>query len=173
MCKPTRMLCVLLLSTAANAGPLYRCQADDGVLRYTDRSCPGRGAAIDAGSLAPNTYDAEPDDAAVVSPRGGRQSAARQPKAGQATCNNAADLRHIDLMLGSLVTDKQQRRFLQSERQRVQKCQLTQLSWEQRQRRDAALRRLGALRDSERAAAEREIKDIYAGRTAREPAARH
>jgi hypothetical protein len=64
-------------------------------------------------------------------------------------------------MLKSLRGDKQQRAFLRAERRRVASCEHENLSADERQRRDAALRRTGSLRGSQREEAEAEIEGLY------------
>jgi hypothetical protein len=148
----------VLFSTSAAAGPVYRCQGAGGAPLYTDRGCPG-GERIEEEALQPNVFEGEPvAEAPDVPLRRARRSG------GGTGCNNAADLRHIDLMLKSLTTDKRQKSFLRAERRRVQNCQLENLTHEERQRRDAALRRTRSLRGSEREAAEVEIESLYGAR---------
>ena len=64
-------------------------------------------------------------------------------------------------MLKSLRADKRQQQFLKAERRRVANCEHENLSAMDRQRRDAALRRTGSLRASQRTEAEAEIEDLY------------
>ena len=156
----TWMLCLALFYKCAMAGPIYRCMGEDGVPEYTDRSCAGRGERIEETELRPNLYTGEPVAKAPAVPA----VRARSPQSAsrQSGCNNAADLRHIDLMLKSLLTDARQQRFLKAERRRVQKCELENLPADARRRRDAALRRIRALRASEREAAKLEIEGLYA-----------
>jgi hypothetical protein len=156
MHRTTGMLCVLVFSQFAVAGPVYRCLGTDGVTRFTDRSCAGRGERIEESAIQPNLYTAEPmAETTIESPP------LDKPARRQAGCNNATDLRHIDLLLDSLTTDKRQRRFLKAERKRVLNCELENMAHGERQLRDAALRRTGSLRDSEREAAELEIEGLY------------
>lgn len=150
------LLIISLVSQAAIAGPVYRCQGTDGVTRFTDRSCPGRGEKIEPSALKPNVYTPEPIAELNI------ETATEEETEIQTTgCKNAEDLRHIDLMLKSLTTDKEQRRFLKAERKRVVNCQLASLSPAEREKRDAALRRTRSLRDSTRTAAESEIESLY------------
>ena len=156
MLKPTGMLCLILFSQTLIAGPVYRCLGIDGVARFTDRSCAGRGERVEESELQPNVYTAEPMvETTIESPRPDK------PARHQVGCNNAADLRHIDLLLDSLATDKRQRRFLKAERKRVLNCELEHLTHSEHQQRNAALRRIDSLRNSEREAAEREIEGLY------------
>jgi hypothetical protein len=155
------MLCLVVFSQAAAAGDVYRCAGPNGVPLYTDRGCPG-GERIEEEALQPdNVFEGAPIAEAPEVP------ARRRRSGGGTGCNNTADLRHIDLMLKSLATDARQKRFLRAERRRVQSCQLENLSHEERQRRDAALRRTHSLRGSEREAAETEIEDLYGARRSR------
>lgn len=170
---PTRMLpfvfpvflffLFILFLGVARAGPVYRCPGADGVLRFTDRACPGIGEEVPDSELQANVYAAEPVAEAPRLPR----ATPTAPASRETGCDNADDLRQLDLMLDSLVTDKRQQRFLKAERRRVLACQLESLSLQDRRLRDAALNRTGALRTSEREAAEREIEALYARRRAR------
>lgn len=156
MLRSTGMLCLVVFSQVAIAGPVYRCVGTDGVTRFTDHSCAGRGERIEESALQPNVYAGEP-----IAETWTEGSQPARPARRQAGCNNTSDLRHIDLLLDSLTTDKRQRRFLKAERRRVLGCQLETLTHEERQRRDAALNRTGSMRDSERDAAELEIESLY------------
>jgi hypothetical protein len=151
-----------MFSQMVTAGDVYRCAGANGVPLYTDRGCPG-GERIEEEALQPdNVFEGEPvAEAPDVPVRRARRSG------GGTGCNNTADLRHIDLMLKSLATDARQKSFLRAERRRVQNCQLENLTHEERQRRDAALRRTDSLRSSEREAAETEIEDLYGARRSR------
>ncbi|MGH8454037.1 MAG: DUF4124 domain-containing protein [Nevskiales bacterium] len=150
------MLCLVLFSQVAIAGPIYRCMDADGVTRFTDRGCAGQGERIEESAIHTNVYTAEPSaETTIESPRPDR------PARRQTGCDNAADLRHIDLLLDSLTTDKRQRRFLKAERKRVLNCALENLSFPERRLRDAALSRTDSLRASEREAAELEIEGLY------------
>ncbi len=158
MFRTTGMLCLFFFAQAAAAADtLYRCTAADGHTLYTDRPCAG-GERIEAADIQPNLYTGEPIAETRLEPAA---RAARSPSR-RGGCNNADDLRRIDLMLKSLATDARQKRFLKAERRRVQNCQLENLDADARRRRDAALRRTGSLRESERTAAEIEIEDLYA-----------
>jgi hypothetical protein len=154
---PTRMLLfVAFVSSSAAAGPVYRCPGADGVLRFTDRACPGIGEKLSESDLRPNVYTPEPLATLNI------EEEAPEPADDDATgCDNADDLRHIDLMLKSLTTDPRQRSFLRKERRRVANCQLASLPPEAREKRDAALRRTGSLRSSTRDEAEQEIDGLY------------
>lgn len=152
-------LAAVLFSSALFADPLYRCTGPSGEILYTDRLCRG-GREFEP--AAPNVvssedsayhYERTPEPAA---PRRGSGSSRRITD-----CDNAAELRHIDLMIKSLRADKRQQKFLKAERRRVANCQHENLSAEARQRRDAALRRTGSLRGSQRTEAEAEIEDLY------------
>jgi hypothetical protein len=158
MFRTTGMLCLVFFTHTAAADILYRCTAADGHTLYTDRACPGRGERIEAKDIQPNLYTGEPvaETRLESAPRAARRTSQR------GGCNNADDLRRIDLRLKSLATDARQKRFLKAERRRVQNCQLEKLDADARRRRDAALRRTGSLRESERTAAEIEIEDLYA-----------
>lgn len=153
----TRMwlLMVLVLQTA-NAAPVFRCMGPQGVPTYTDQVCPGRGEQLDPAALQPNVYVAEPLPESTVEET--PQAADDEPRKG---CDNTDDLRHIDLMLKSLTTDKRQRRFLQAERKRVQACELARLPPAARRQRDAALTRTRSLLDRNRDIAEQEIEGLY------------
>lgn len=165
----TRMLFLLLFSANVLAGPIYRCTDAAGVLRFTDRACPGRGEQLEESALQPNVMTS----AAVPADYGSSDEYERSSETAsrkQGGCNNAADLRHIDLMLKSLTSDKRQRRFLKAERKRVVNCELNNLPASERRQRDAALRRTRSLRESERETAETEIEGLYAAqRPARRP----
>lgn len=153
----TRMwLLMAFVLQPAGAAPVFRCTGPDGIPTYTDQICPGRGEAVEASALRPNVYTPEPLPERVIDdpPR----MAADEPPAG---CDNADDLRHIDLMLKSLTTDGQQRRFLQAERKRVASCQLYALSPVDREQRDIALSRTRSLRADTREAAEQKIEALY------------
>ncbi|HXG29560.1 MAG TPA: DUF4124 domain-containing protein [Nevskiales bacterium] len=158
MLRTTGMLCLVFIAQTTAADTLYRCTAADGHTLYTDRACPGRGERIEPKDIRPNLYTGAPvaETRLESAPRAAHSTGRR------GGCNNAADLRRIDLMLKSLATDARQKRFLKAERRRVQNCQLENLDAEARRRRDAALRRTGSLRESERTAAEIEIQDLYA-----------
>jgi hypothetical protein len=157
MHRTTGMLCLVFFTQTAVADTLYRCTAADGHTLYTDRPCAG-GERIEAKDIRPNLYTGEPvaETRLESTPRAARRTSQR------GGCNNADDLRRIDLRLKSLATDARQKRFLKAERRRVQNCQLENLDADARRRRDAALRRTGSLRESERTAAEIEIEDLYA-----------
>lgn len=155
------MFFLLLSSTQATAGPIYRCTGPGGELRFTDRACPGRGEQLQESALQPNlmTSASLAGETASSDETQHRSEAALRKRS---DCVNAADLRHIDLMLKSLASDKRQRRFLKAERKRVVNCDLDNLPTSERRQRDAALRRTRSLRDSEREAAEVEIEGLYA-----------
>jgi hypothetical protein len=157
MHRTTGMLCLVFFTQTAVADTLYRCTAADGHTLYTDRPCAG-GERIEAKDIRPNLYTGEPvaETRLESTPRAARRTSQR------GGCNNADDLRRIDLRLKSLATDARQKRFLKAERRRVQNCQLENLDADARRRRAAALRRTGSLRESERTAAEIEIEDLYA-----------
>jgi hypothetical protein len=157
MPRTTRMwVLIVLVLQPATAAPVFRCLDARGIPIYTDQVCPGRGEALDPAALQPNVYVAEPlpEFAVEEAP----QSAEDEPRTG---CDNADDLRHIDLMLKSLTTDKRQRRFLQVERRRVQACELARLPPAARRQRDAALTRTRSLLDRTRDMAEQEIEGLY------------
>ena len=155
-------LFVVLLSPKLSAESLYRCTGPGGETLYTDRLCRG-GEEFEP--AAPNVvssedsayhYERTPDP---VEPRRRSGSSRRITD-----CDNAAELRHIDLMIKSLRADKRQQQFLKAERRRVARCEHENLSAEERQRRDAALRRTGSLRGSQRTEAEGEIEGLYGGK---------
>ena len=159
MFRKTGMLCIFLFAFSANAGPVYRCTGAGGVPLYTDKGCPGA-ERIEEETLQPNLFTGAPiAETRITKPRRTSSKATRKRSSG---CNNADDLRTIDLMLNSLASDPWQKRFLKAERRRVKNCRLEDLSALERQKRDAALRRIRALRQSEREAAKTEIEDIYA-----------
>lgn len=161
MLKTTGMLCLMVLSGWAVAGPVYRCPGANGVILYTDRDCAG-GQEIEEHALQPNLFTGAPiEESRSVVPRASR---GKSRGGGPGSCNNAADLRSIDLMLKSLATDRPQKSFLKAERRRVQNCELEKLSADERNRRDAALRRIRSLRDSEREEAKTEIESLYRSR---------
>lgn len=161
--RMTGMLSFFLFFSAAQAEPIYRCTGTSGELRFSDRACRG-GEAFEP--PIPNVVSAEdsayryertPEPAGSSRKRGTSTRPARD-------CDNAAELRHIDLMLKSLRADKRQQQFLKAERRRVANCEHEALSGEERQQRDAALRRTGSLRGSQRTEAETEIEDLYGAR---------
>jgi len=158
----TGMLFLLLIKiNAATAGPVYRCIDPGGESRFTDRACPGRGEQLEESALQPNLMAStatSADHNSLDESTQFAETAARK----RGGCNNSADLRHIDLMLKSLTSDKRQKRFLKAERKRVMKCELDNLPVGERRQRDAALRRTRSLRESEREAAEVEIEGLYA-----------
>jgi hypothetical protein len=159
------LLFVLVASHTASAGPVYRCPGADGVVRFMDRSCPGIGEEIPESKLQANVYTPVP-----LATRDAVEEAPVTYTDEITGCKNAEDLRHIDLMLKSLTTDKKQLRFLKAERKRVANCQLESLSPADRDKRDAALRRTRSLRDDTRVAAELEIEGLYgAKRPAKRP----
>lgn len=166
MPMPTWMLLfIIFISHTASAGPVYRCPGADGVVRFMDRSCPGIGEEIPESKLQANVYTPEP-----IAELNIEEPAAEDTDTQATGCKNAEDLRHIDLMLKSLTTDKKQLRFLKAERKRVANCQLESLSPADRDKRDAALRRTRSLRDDTRVAAELEIEGLYgAKRPAKRP----
>ena len=145
----TLFLFVVLLSPELFAESIYRCSGPSGETLYSDRACRGGGEPFEP--AAPNVvssedsayhYERTPDPA---EPRRRSGSSRRITD-----CDNAAELRHIDLMIKSLRADKRQQQFLKAERRRVANCEHENLSGEERQRRDAALRRTGSLRGSQR-----------------------
>jgi hypothetical protein len=157
MPRTTRMwLLIIFVLQPATAAPVFRCLDARGIPTYTDQVCPGRGEALDPAALQPNVYVAEPLPELSV----GEAPPADEDES-PTGCENADDLRHIDLMLKSLTADKRQRRFLQAERKRVQACELARLPSAARRQRDAALKRTRSLLDRTRNMAEQEIEGLY------------
>lgn len=165
MLRTTGMLCMALIAHGVCAESLYRCPTPDGHVLFTDRPCRG-GEQFEP--VEPNVVSAE--DSAYRyerTPEPAPESRTSRPSRRITECDNAAELRRIDLMLKSLRADKRQQAFLKAERRRVARCDHENLSGEERQRRDAALRRTGSLRGGQRTEAEAEIEDLYgAGRSA-------
>jgi hypothetical protein len=113
------------------AAEVWKCRAEDGGVRFSDKPCPGSGEAIESRRLQPNVVDAVRLPAAASGAgREAESEAAQRPPVND--CPGDQELREMEVRANSRTLGDAEKNFMQDEIRRVFQCRKGQgrYTWE-------------------------------------------
>lgn len=113
------------------AAEVWKCRAEDGGVRFSDKPCPGSGETIESRRLQPNVVDAVRLPAAASgAAREAEGEAAPRPPAND--CPGDQELRDMEVRANSRTLGDAEKSFMQDEIRRVFQCRKGQgrYTWE-------------------------------------------
>lgn len=121
----------LLSATAPASAEVWKCRAEDGGVRFSDKPCPGSGDPLDARRLQPNVVDAVRLPTATS---GGAREAEGDaaPRAPVNDCPGDQELRDMETRANARSLGEAEKTFMQDEIRRVLQCRKGQgrYTWE-------------------------------------------